>query len=159
HGKPVPNPQRAVLRYRRGTGFSPAPHGEHSAVIDDMSVVTELARPARPARAEKGAPTRRPLRRGDGRSAALFLAPWFLGLGLITIGPMVASRYLSFTDYSLLAPPKWIGLENYTRMFEDPRLLNSLRVTFTYVFSAVPLSLVAPPALAPPLLQRPRGTR
>jgi len=125
-------------------------------VIDDMSVVTELRRTARSARAEKGAPTRRPLRRGDGRSAALFLAPWFLGLGLITIGPMVASGYLSFTDYSLLAPPKWIGLENYTRMFEDPRLLNSLRVTFTYVFTAVPLQLVAALALA---LMLDRGLR
>ena len=113
-----------------------------------MSVVTELRRTARSARAEKGAPTRRPLRRGDGRSAAIFLAPWFLGLGLITIGPMIASGYLSFTDYSLLAPPKWIGLENYTRMFEDPRLLNSLRVTFTYVFTAVPLQLIAALALA-----------
>ena len=113
-----------------------------------MSVVTELRRTARSARAEKGAPTRRPLRRGDGRSAAIFLAPWFLGLVLITIGPMIASLYLSFTDYNLLAPPKWIGLENYTRMFEDPRLLNSLRVTFTYVFVSVPLQLAVALALA-----------
>ncbi|WP_315096127.1 sugar ABC transporter permease [uncultured Cellulomonas sp.] len=110
-----------------------------------MSVVTELRRTARGA---KGTPPRRPLRSGDGKSAAIFLAPWFLGLGLITIGPMVASGYLSFTDYDLLQSPSWVGLENYTRLFEDPRLLNSLRVTFTYVFTAVPLQLVAALALA-----------
>ena len=113
-----------------------------------MSVVTELRRTARAARGSKDAPTRRPLRSGDGKSAAIFLAPWFLGLGLITIGPMVASGYLSFTDYDLLQSPTWIGIENYTRLFEDPRLLNSLRVTFTYVFTAVPLQLIAALALA-----------
>ena len=73
-----------------------------------MSVVTELRRTARGA---KGAPTRRPLRSGDGKSAAIFLAPWFLGLGLITIGPMVASGYLSFTDYDLLQSPSWSPLQ------------------------------------------------
>jgi multiple sugar transport system permease protein len=113
-------------------------------VIDDMSVVTELRRTARSGRT----PARKALRRGDGRSAAIFLAPWFLGLGLITVGPMVASGYLSFTDYNLLQPPTWIGLDNYTRLFEDPRLANSLRVTFTYVFTAVPLQLIAALALA-----------
>ncbi|WP_421743161.1 carbohydrate ABC transporter permease [Cellulomonas sp.] len=110
-----------------------------------MSVVTELRRTAKAARST---PTRRPLRSGDGKSAAIFLAPWFLGLGLITIGPMVASGYLSFTDYDLLQSPSWVGIENYTRLFQDPRLLNSLRVTFTYVFTAVPLQLIAALALA-----------
>jgi len=80
--------------------------------------------------------------------AAIFLAPWFLGLGLITIGPMVASAYLSFTDYNLLQPAKWIGLDNYTAMWEDERLHQSLKVTFTYVVTAVPLQLVAALGLA-----------
>ena len=54
---------------------------------------------------------------------------------------MVASLYLSFTDYNLLQAPKWIGLDNFTRMLSDERLHNSLRVTFTYVFVSVPLQL------------------
>lgn len=80
--------------------------------------------------------------------AALFLAPWFLGLALITIGPMAASAYLSFTDFSLLEAPNWIGLENYTRMLDDARLHKSLVVTFTYVLTAVPLQLLLALALA-----------
>lgn len=88
------------------------------------------------------------LHRGDGKAAALFLLPWFVGLVLITAGPMIASLYLSFTDYSLLQPPQWTGLENYTRLFDDPRLLNALKVTFTYVFISVPLQLAAALALA-----------
>ena len=68
------------------------------------------------------APRRRSLHNDD-KAAAGFLLPWGLGLLLITIGPMLASLYLSFTDYNLLQPPEWIGLDNYTRMFADPRLL------------------------------------
>jgi multiple sugar transport system permease protein len=104
--------------------------------------VTELAR------ASTTATQRRPRRRGDGKAAALFLAPWFVGLALITAGPMVASLYLSFTDYNLLQAPSWIGWDNYERMFSDPRLLNSLQVTFTYVLVSVPLQLAAALGLA-----------
>lgn len=82
------------------------------------------------------------------RASYLFLAPWILGLALITIGPMAASLYLSFTNYNLLQAPEWIGLDNYLRMMQDSRLLNSLRVTFLYVFISVPLQLVAALALA-----------
>jgi multiple sugar transport system permease protein len=112
-----------------------------------MSAIGELAslRRTRP----KGARARpSPAERRDGRAAAIFLAPWFAGLGLITVGPMLASLYLSFTDYSLLDAPEWIGLENYVAMFTDDQLLASLRVTFTYVFVSVPLQLAAALALA-----------
>ncbi|WP_457099126.1 carbohydrate ABC transporter permease [Microbacterium sp. P5_E9] len=75
------------------------------------------------------------------KAAYLFLAPWFVGLVLITIGPMVASFGLSFTRYNLLSPPKWIGLQNYIRMWEDDRLHSALQVTFTYVFVSLPVQL------------------
>jgi len=75
------------------------------------------------------------------KAAYLFLAPWFVGLALVTIGPMIASAGLSFTRYNLLSPPKFIGIDNYTRMLEDERLAKSLVVTFTYVFVSVPIQL------------------
>lgn len=77
----------------------------------------------------------------DNKAAYLFLLPWLIGLVVITIGPMIASLYLSFTDYSLLAAPDWIGIKNYQRMMSDPRLLNSIRVTLTYVIVSTPLQL------------------
>ncbi|NDL57462.1 carbohydrate ABC transporter permease [Phytoactinopolyspora mesophila] len=88
------------------------------------------------------------LAKREGRAAYFFLAPWFVGIGLITIGPILGSLYLSFTDYSLLSSPEWIGLDNFQRMLEDERLHNSLRVTFTYVFVSVPLQLALALALA-----------
>ncbi|GAA2350992.1 sugar ABC transporter permease [Saccharopolyspora halophila] len=109
-----------------------------------MSVLSELAT-LRRSRSARGTS---PAERGDGKAAALFLTPWFLGLALITVGPVLASLYLSFTDYSLLAAPEWTGLDNYVEMFGDERLLTSLRVTFTYVFVSVPVQLAAALALA-----------
>ena len=75
------------------------------------------------------------------KAAYLFLAPWFVGLALITIGPMVASFGLSFTRYNLLSPPRFNGIDNFVRMLEDERLHTSLGVTFQYVFISVPLQL------------------
>jgi len=75
------------------------------------------------------------------KAAYLFLAPWFVGLALVTIGPMLASLGLSFTRYNLLSPPKFNGFDNYVRMWEDERLHTALQVTFTYVFVSVPLQL------------------
>lgn len=84
---------------------------------------------------------RRPRRRKDNRVAYLFMAPWFLGLIVLTAGPLLGSLYLSFTDFNLLQPPQWAGLSNYLRMLEDPRLQKSLAVTFAYVALSVPLQL------------------
>jgi multiple sugar transport system permease protein len=93
----------------------------------------------------------------DNLAGYLFLAPWLLGLFLITIGPMLASLYLSFTDYNLIQAPKWIGLDNFSRMLSDERLHNSLRVTFTYVFVSVPLQLAIALLLAVVLDRGVRG--
>lgn len=72
----------------------------------------------------------------------LFLAPFLIGLVVITLGPMIASLYLSFTNYSLLAPPEFIGLDNYIRMFTaDPKFWESVRVTAIYVTVSVPLQM------------------
>ncbi|MBA8794134.1 multiple sugar transport system permease protein [Friedmanniella endophytica] len=84
----------------------------------------------------------------DNKAGYLFLAPWLVGLLVITVGPMLASLYLSFTDYSLIQAPRWAGLDNYARMLEDPRLHQSLKVTFVYVFVSVPLQLLLALAIA-----------
>jgi multiple sugar transport system permease protein len=61
---------------------------------------------------------------------------------------MVYSLYLSFTEYNILQPPKWVGLRNFVTMLggsaefpRDERFMNSLLVTFRYVFISVPLKL------------------
>jgi multiple sugar transport system permease protein len=109
-----------------------------------VATLTEL----RALRRTSGRASVAPAERGDNKAALVFLAPWFLGLAVITVGPILASLYLSFTDYNLLEDPSWIGVENYQRMLEDTRLHNSLRVTFTYVLVSIPLQLAAALGLA-----------
>lgn len=86
--------------------------------------------------------------RQDGRAAYVFLLPWLVGMLGVTIGPILGSLYLSFTDFTLIGSPRWIGGENYVRMFSDDRLLTALGVTFRYVFVSVPLQLAAALGLA-----------
>jgi multiple sugar transport system permease protein len=87
-------------------------------------------------------------RKRDNRAAFFFLLPWFAGLLLITAGPIAVSFVLGFTDYNLIQPPEFNGLENATRMLSDERLHKALGVTFVYVFVSVPLQLAAALGLA-----------
>jgi multiple sugar transport system permease protein len=84
----------------------------------------------------------------DNKAGYLFLLPWLIGLVVIVGGPMIASLYLSFTNYSLIQAPEWVGLDNYLRMFSDPRLHKSIAVTFIYVIVGVPLQLIVALAIA-----------
>jgi len=87
------------------------------------------------------------------------LIPWFAGFALFTLGPMVFSLYLSFTNYTLLSAPQWVGLANYRRMFtSDPRYIHSLEVTVQYVVVSVPLKLAVALAVALVLNRRRRGS-
>lgn len=76
------------------------------------------------------------------RAAYLFLLPWFLGLIGITIIPILASLYFSFTDYDILSAPQWIAGQNYEDLAHDKRFMRSIKVTLKYVGWSVPLILV-----------------
>jgi len=79
----------------------------------------------------------------------LFLLPWLIGFLGLTIGPMVTSLYLSFTDFDLLTSPDWVGANNYIRMFSnDPKFWTSMRVTMFFVVFSVPLKLAFALAVA-----------
>jgi multiple sugar transport system permease protein len=72
----------------------------------------------------------------------MFLIPWFIGFFGLTLGPILYSLYLSFTDFDLLTAPRWAGLDNYVRMFTaDPKFTTSMRVTLFFVLFSVPLKL------------------
>ncbi len=81
--------------------------------------------------------------RHDNRAGYLFIAPWLIGFFGFTLLPMAASLVLAFTDYRLTAAPHFVGLDNFQTMFlQDPRYWKSVRATFFYVFTAVPLRLI-----------------
>ncbi|WP_213655740.1 carbohydrate ABC transporter permease [Paenibacillus vini] len=74
----------------------------------------------------------------------LFISPWLIGFLTLTAYPLFLSLYYSFTDYTLMKPMEWIGTRNYERIFtSDPKFVDSVKVTFTYVLASVPLKLIA----------------
>jgi multiple sugar transport system permease protein len=89
----------------------------------------------------------------------LFTLPLILGLLLWTVGPMVASFYISFTHYPLLQAPSFVGVANYWDMFTAPylRVLHSLQVTLLYTLISLPLMLATSLGAALLLNQRVRG--
>lgn len=73
----------------------------------------------------------------------LMASPWLLGFCFFMLGPILVSVYVSFTNYSLLASPKFIGMGNYTKMFsQDPQVWKSMWITTYYSIVAVPLQLI-----------------
>ena len=72
----------------------------------------------------------------------LYILPWIIGFAVFQFYPIIASLFYSFTDYSLMSAPKFIGLKNYIDMFTiDPNFVSSVKATFIYVLMAVPLKL------------------
>ena len=91
--------------------------------------------------------------------AHLFVLPWIVGLLVFWVGPIIASFYYSFTEYDVLSPPRWIGLDNYTKAFTDDRQFwPSMQRTLEYSLAVVPISLVGSLFLAA-LLNRGGGAR
>ncbi|WP_309074782.1 sugar ABC transporter permease [Paenarthrobacter sp.] len=81
---------------------------------------------------------------GDLKVALFFIAPAMVGLILFYLVPTIRGIYLSFTEYSILGDPEWIGAQNYERIAKDPLFWNALGVTAEYVL----INIVLQTALA-----------
>jgi multiple sugar transport system permease protein len=87
---------------------------------------------------------RRPRKRNvkRGVTVLLFMSPWILGFLLLLLYPMISSLYFSFTNYSLLDEPVWIGFQNYTFMFtKDPLFWLAFRNTIWIILVGVPIRI------------------
>ncbi|MEV4619073.1 sugar ABC transporter permease [Asanoa sp. NPDC049573] len=88
------------------------------------------------------------LARRESRWALLFLAPWVIGFLVFYAGPMVASLWLSFTDYDVINAPTFVGLDNYRQMMSDPMVARSLGNTVYFTLLHVPLTMAISLGLA-----------
>ena len=96
------------------------------------------------------------VRREPATGFALIM-PWFLGFFIWNLFPVVASLYLSLTDYNVLQAPNVVGLANYQQLAEDERFWASLRLTMAYSAITVPLGLALALLAATLLNQGVRG--
>ena len=74
----------------------------------------------------------------------LFISPWLIGFTVFTLGPVLSSLYLSFTKYSIVEAPRWVGLLNFKAILKgyEPNFYNSVRVTVLFTLLAVPLNII-----------------
>ncbi|GAB2691849.1 carbohydrate ABC transporter permease [Thalassiella azotivora] len=111
-----------------------------------MSAVSQA--PA-PAAAPPPAPSSRPRRRraadAVSRSAAyLYVAPFFAVFAVFGFFPIVFTAWVSLHDWNPIGEQTYIGLDNFTTLFADPRFWNSVVNTFSiWALSTVPQLVVA----------------
>jgi multiple sugar transport system permease protein len=89
--------------------------------------------------------------------AWFFLAPTILGLAVLSAGPIIASFGISLTDWDLLSPAEFVGLDNFAALLSSDRFLLALRNTAFFTLTSVPLGLILGLGLALALDQPIRG--
>lgn len=92
--------------------------------------------------------------KGDALWGYAFVALPVLGFLVFAAGPMLASLYLSFTQYEVLSPPKWIGLENYVRLFTKDFFVAKTMWNTLFYFIGIPIGMALSLALALALNQK-----
>lgn len=78
----------------------------------------------------------------------LFILPWFIGFVIFSLGPFIASLVISFTNWNMADPPRFVGIDNYTRLFIDENYIKSLVNTFYYTIFHVPGQIIIAFAVA-----------
>jgi multiple sugar transport system permease protein len=91
------------------------------------------------------------------RTAYLYLLPVLIGFVVFTLGPVLASFYLSFTHYEIGAKPVFIGLGNYRELLQSHLFWQVTGQTFYYALLYVPASVATSLGLALLLEKKIRG--
>jgi ABC-type sugar transport system permease subunit len=80
----------------------------------------------------------------EARWGLILVLPVMALFAALKLAPLFYGGYLSLTEYSLLQPPRFIGFDNYVRLFNDSRALNAFRITLIYtVGTVVPATLLS----------------
>ena len=67
--------------------------------------------------------------------------PFIIGFIAFFIVPMGMSLYYSFTNFNLIRTPRWVGFSNYAGLWGSADFWQSIRITFYYTLTSVPLRL------------------
>ena len=86
--------------------------------------------------------------------AYAFIALPLIGFLVFAAGPMVASFYLSFTEYEVLSPPRWIGGENYVKLFTSDIFVGKTMSNTLFYMLGIPLGMALSLLLALALNQK-----
>jgi len=87
-----------------------------------------------------------PLARREARWALIFLSPWIIGFFAFLLIPMIATFLFTFSNINLnqAEPLRFVGLDNYAKVFSDQQTWESLGVTLKFAAIALPVSVILP---------------
>ncbi|WP_405080609.1 carbohydrate ABC transporter permease [Paenibacillus chitinolyticus] len=95
----------------------------------------------------------------EGKWGLLLVSPYLLHFIVFVAGPLIASLYFSFSQYDMMNPPKWTGLDNYGRLFGDALFWKSLWNTLYFAVLFVPAQTILALILAVVLNQKLKGLK
>lgn len=73
-----------------------------------------------------------------------YIAPFFLIFGIFGLFPLLFTFYVALFDWNPVAAHTFVGLDNFSRLFDDPRFWNAMRNTLSiWVLSTVPQLVIA----------------
>lgn len=91
-------------------------------------------------------PVRRRIPSGLARREAVlgyvYISPWLAGFLIFTLGPLLYALYLSFHEYSIVSPPRYVGLQQYAWAFNDRLFWKAIWNTVYYAALVVPASVI-----------------
>ncbi|WP_289136994.1 carbohydrate ABC transporter permease [uncultured Brevibacillus sp.] len=96
---------------------------------------------------------------GEGRWGLLLVSPYLVHFIVFVVGTSFASLYFSFSDYDILNPPKWTGLDNYEKLFQDSLFYRALWNTVYFTLLYVPAKTFLALLLAVALNQKLKGLK
>ncbi len=97
------------------------------------------------------------LRRYDNIMGPVFISPWLIGFTVLTLGPIIVSIVMSFCDYDVIHPARFVGLSNYRSLLvNDPLFWKSLWNT-TFMVLSLPLGMCISLSIALLLNTKVRG--
>jgi len=87
-----------------------------------------------------------PLARREAAWAIVFISPWIIGFFVFTLLPMVTTFVFTFTNVTLTQeqPLRFVGLNNYVTLLNDPQAWESLGVTLKFAALALPVGVLTP---------------
>ncbi len=87
--------------------------------------------------------------RREAVAGVLFISPWIVGFCIFTLGAMIYSLVISFSNYNLASNRiRPAGMANYANLIDDPKVAIALSNTLYYAVMAVPLEIAAALGLA-----------
>jgi multiple sugar transport system permease protein len=87
----------------------------------------------------------------------LFVLPYLLFFIVLRFGPSIAGLGMSFTEWTIVGSPKFVGLANFRDMLSDQRFLTALKNTVFFVAVTVPVLVVVSLLIAVFLNQARKG--